>query len=88
LRDENEHWQIRNSAGAKAFLDANGASSIERIPPHQAAKVQNTLPHNIAVRRNFQLGAPDRMTVLVLAAFVVIPAMDKHHSGGIQIWIS
>ena len=26
----------------------------------------------------------DRMTVLVLAALLVIPAMDKHHRGGIQ----
>jgi hypothetical protein len=78
MRDENTHWQIRNSAGAQAFLDANMASAVERISQHLAAKIQDALPHNIAVRRDFQFGARNRMTIFVVAAFLRIPRVRQY----------
>ena len=85
MRDENAKRQIRNDAGVEAFLDANMALAVERISQHRAAKIQNALPHNIAVRRNFQFGAWNGVTIFVVAAFLRIPRMRQYRCRAYQM---
>ena len=77
MRNENTDRQIRNDAGAKAFLDANVAVAVLRFPDHWPAEIDMLAPHHVFTPIA-QFGARHWPAIIIVAAFLRIPRVRQH----------